>query len=174
LKQTPHFNGLRAAPASTHLLVLHLVQASITAPNVSLPEIPLHVDRLTLAKRRWRGIAADGTEFGFELHAPLKHGDTFFQSTAARYTVQQHPEPVVAVSLDVAPSAAAGIGWAIGNLHLELQSEPTRLLAPDEPAVRQLLDRLKVPFTPTTAVFRPGRFSRGQQPTHDLGTSHRH
>lgn|GEM_PF-414517 len=174
MKQTPHFSGLRAAPASTHLLVLHLVQASIAAPNVSLPEIALRVERMTLAKRLWRGIAADGTEFGFELHAPLKHGDTFFQSTAARYTVQQHPEPVVAVSLDVAPSAAAGIGWAIGNLHLELQSEPTRLLAPDEPAVRQLLDRLKISFTPTTAIFRPGRFSRGQQPTHDLGTSHRH
>ena len=174
LKQTPHFSGLRAAPASTHLLVLHLVQASIAAPNVSLPEIALRVERMTLAKRLWRGIAADGTEFGFELNAPLKHGDTFFQSTAARYTVQQHPEPVVAVSLDVAPSAAAGIGWAIGNLHLELQSEPTRLLAPDEPAVRQLLDRLKISFTPTTAIFRPGRFSRGQQPTHDLGTSHRH
>ena len=174
LKQTPHFSGLRAAPASTHLLVLHLVQASIAAPNVSLPEIALRVERMTLAKRLWRGIAADGTEFGFELNAPLKHGDTFFQSTAARYTVQQHPEPVVTVSLDVAPSAAAGIGWAIGNLHLELQSEPTRLLAPDEPAVRQLLDRLKISFTPTTAIFRPGRFSRGQQPTHDLGTSHRH
>ena len=174
LKQTPHFSGLRAAPASTHLLVLHLVQASIAAPNVSLPEIALRVERMTLAKRLWRGIAADGTEFGFELATPLKHGDTFFQSTAARYTVQQHPEPVVAVSLDVAPSAAAGIGWAIGNLHLELQSEPTRLLAPDEPAVRQLLDRLKISFTPTTAIFRPGRFSRGQQPTHDLGTSHRH
>ena len=174
LKQTPHFSELRADPASTYLLVLHLVQASIAAPNVSLPEIALRVERMTLAKRLWRGIAADGTEVGFELHAPLKHGDTFFQSAAARYTVQQHPESVIEVALDVAPSAAAGIGWAIGNLHLELQSEPTRLLAPDEPAVRQLLDRLKISFTPTTAIFRPGRFSRGQQPTHDLGPSHKH
>ena len=96
------------------------------------------------------------------------------RTATARYSVQQHPEPVVEVSLNVAPSAAAGIGWAIGNLHLELQSEPARLLAPDEPAVRQLLDRLKVPFTPTTAVFRPGRFTRGPQPTHDLGPSHKH
>ena len=153
---------------------LRLIHRPIAAPTSALPEIALRVERMTLAKRLWRGIAADGTEFGFELHAPLKHGDTFFQSAAARYTVQQHPESVIEVALDVAPSAAAGIGWAIGNLHLELQSEPTRLLAPDEPAVRQLLDRLKISFTPTTAIFRPGRFSRGQQPTHDLGPSHKH
>ena len=153
---------------------MQFVSGPLAAADPTLPEITLRVERLTLAKRRWRGTAADRTEFGFELAAPLKHGDTFFQSATARYSVQQHPEPVVEVSLDLAPSAAAGIGWAIGNLHLELQSEPARLLTPDEPAVRQLLDRLKVPFAQTTAVFRPGRFARGPQPTHDLGPSHKH
>lgn len=153
---------------------MQLVSGPLASADSSLPEIFLRVERLTLAKRLWRGTADDGVEFGFELDAPLKHGDTFFRSATARYTIQQHPEPVVEVSLDVAPSAAAGIGWAVGNLHLELQSEPTRLLAPDEPAVRQLFDRLKVPFKQTTAIFRPGRFARGQQPTHDLGPSHKH
>jgi urease accessory protein len=57
---------------------------------------------------------------------------------------------------------------------LELQAEPTRLLAPDEPAVRQLLERLKVPFKATTAIFRPGRFARGILSTHELGPSHKH
>jgi urease accessory protein len=151
-----------------------LIQAPLAASDPALPEIALTVERLTFAKRLWRGTAADGTEFGFELSAPLKPGDAFFQSAAARYIVRQQPEPVVEISLAVAPSAAAGIGWAVGNLHLELSAEPTRLLAPDEPAVRQLLARLQVPFTPTTAVFRPGRFARGAQPTHDLGPSHRH
>ncbi|MEO6992317.1 MAG: urease accessory protein UreE, partial [Lacunisphaera sp.] len=70
--------------------------------------------------------------------------------------------------------AAAGIGWAIGNLHLELSAETTRLLAPDEPAVRQLLDRLKVAFNPTTAIFRPGRFVCGALPANELGSSHKH
>ena len=153
---------------------MRLIQVPLATPDPALPEIPLCIERLTLAKRLWRGTAEDGTEFGFELEAPLRHGDTFFQSAAARYTVQQQPEPVVEISLDVAPSAAAGIGWAIGNLHLELQAEPARLLASDEPAVRQLLGRLKVPFTTTTTIFRPGRFARGQQPTHELGPSHRH
>jgi urease accessory protein len=153
---------------------MRLIQAPFTTPDPLLPEIALRVERLQLAKRLWRGVAEDGTEFGFELAAPLRHGDTFFQSVAARYVVAQHPESVVEVRLDFAPSAAAGIGWAVGNLHLELQAEPARLLAPDEPAVRQLLDRLQVPFHQTIAIFRPGRFARGQQPTHDLGLSHKH
>ena len=154
--------------------MIQLVHQSVSQPDPALPEIALRVERLTLAKRLWRGSADDGTEFGFELEAPLKHGDVFFQSPAARYALVQQPEPVVEISLAVAPSAAAGIGWAIGYLHLVLSAEPSRLLAPDEPAVRQLLDRLNVPFTPTTAIFRPGRFARGTQPTHDLGPSHRH
>lgn len=151
-----------------------IIPGPLLTADLSLPEIFLRVERLTLAKRLWRGIAEDGAEFGFELSAPLKHSDAFHQSANARYVIQQQPESVVEISLDVAPSAAAGIGWAVGNLHLELSAEPTRLLAPDEPAVRQLLDRLKAPFKPTTAIFRPGRFARGQQPTHDLGPSHRH
>ena len=153
---------------------LRLIHGPIREPTPATPEIVLAVDRLTLAKRLWRGTAEDGAEFGFELAGPLKHGDTFFQTATARYVIQQQLEPVVEISLDVAPSAAAGIGWAIGNLHLELSAEVSRLLAPDEPAVRQLLDRLKVPFTPTTAIFRPGRFARGVQPTHELGPSHKH
>ena len=153
---------------------MQLVSGPLAVANASLPEIALRVERLAIAKRLWRGSAEDGTEFGFELSAPLKHGDVFFQTAAARYVVLQTPEPVVEISLDVAPSAAAGIGWAVGNLHLELSAEPNRLLAPDEPAVRQLLERLKVPYTRTTAIFRPGRFARGQQALHELGPSHQH
>ena len=134
----------------------------------------MQVERQKLAKRIWRGVADDGTEFGFELETPLKHGDCFWQNDEARYVIRQEMEAVLEISLDIAPSAAAGIGWAVGNLHLELSAEPTRLLAPDEPAVRQLFTRLQVPFRAITAVFRPGRFARGQLPTHELGPSHQH
>jgi len=153
---------------------MHLIRSILASADGTLPSIALRADRITLAKRLWRGTAEDGTEFGFELEKPLRHGDTVWQTTAARYVIHQYDEPVVEISLDLPPSAAAGIGWAIGNLHLELAAESTRLLAPDEPAVRQLLDRLKVPFRPTTAIFRPGRFARGAQSGHELGPSHRH
>ena len=153
---------------------MHLVSAPLAPSDSTLPEIALRADRIALAKRLWRGQAEDGTEFGFELTTPLKHGDIVFQTATARYVVRQNEEPVVEISLDLAPSAAAGIGWAIGNLHLELSAEPTRLIAADEPAVRQLLERLKVPYRTNTAIFRPGRFSRGALPTHDLGPGHKH
>ncbi len=151
-----------------------LIRHSVPASNPALAAICVRADRITLAKRLWRGVADDGTEFGFELETPLKHGDTFHETPAARYVIEQAAEPVVEIPLDVAPSAAAGIGWAIGNLHLELSAEPTRLIAADESAIRQLLERLNVPFRQTTAIFRPGRFARGAQPSHELGPSHKH
>ena len=155
--------------------MLHLIHAAVARPNSILPEVAVTVERTQIVKRLWRGAAIDGTEFGFELGAPLKHGDTVFETAAARYVLRQHPEALLEISLEVAPSAAAGIGWEIGNLNLELQAEPTRLLALDEPAVRQLLERLKVDYRPTTALFRPGRFARGNQSaSHELGPSHRH
>ncbi len=153
---------------------MHLVNSIVGSPNPALPARTLRADRITLARRRWRGTADDGTDFGFELEMPLRDGDVVWQSATHRYVVQQAPESVVAIHLDLAPSAAAGIGWAIGNLHLELSAETNRLLAADEPAIRQLLDRLKIPFTATTAVFRPGRFVRGNKPSHELGPSHQH
>jgi urease accessory protein len=153
---------------------MQIVSSPPVSVDPSLPEIVLRAERIILAKRLWRGAAEDGREFGFELSAPLKDGDTFWQTPAARYVVRQHPEPVVEIPLDLSPSAAAGIGWAVGNLHLELSAEPARLLAPDEPAVRQLLDRLGVPYRAATAIFRPGRFARGNLPVHELGPGHKH
>ena len=153
---------------------MQLIRATISEPNPTLPEVAVRVERMKLAKRLWRGAAEDGMEFGCELAAPLRDGDTIWQTATARYVIRQPAEPVVEISLDVAPSAAAGIGWAIGNLHLELSAEADRLLAPDEPAVRQLLDRLKVPYQSTMAIFRPGRFVRGVQSSHELGQSHKH
>jgi urease accessory protein len=153
---------------------MQLISAPLAESDSARPEIAVRVDRLILAKRRWRGAADDGMEFGCELAAPLRDGDVIWQTTLARYVIRQPAEPVVEVSLELAPSAAAGIGWAVGNLHLELAAEATRLLAPDEPAVRQLLERLNVSFKPVTAIFRPGRFARGHLPTHELGPSHKH
>jgi urease accessory protein len=153
---------------------MQLISAPLASCDSSLPEVAVRVERLKLAKRLWRGAADDGLAFGFELNVPLKDGDTVWQTSIARYVIRQLPEAVLEISLEVAPSAAAGIGWAIGNLHLELSAESRRLLTADEPAVRQLLERLKVPFNSTTALFRPGRFARGDQSTNDLGPSHKH
>ncbi len=153
---------------------MQLISAALSESDSALPEIAIRVERLKLAKRIWRAAADDGTEFGCELEAPLRDGAVIWQTSSSRYVVRQPAESVLEISLGIAPSAAAGIGWAVGNLHLELSAEADRLLSPDEPAVRQLLDRLNVPYKTTTAVFRPGRFVRGAQPSHELGQSHKH
>ena len=154
-----------------------LITASISAPDAALPAIELRTDRRTLAKRLWRGVAADGAEFGFQLAKPLQPGDTVHQTAAARYVIVQEPEPVLEIPLaGLPPSATAGIGWAVGNLHLDFSSEATRLLAPDEPAARRLFERIQISYTSATAVFRPGRFKRSLSAplVDELGPSHRH
>jgi urease accessory protein len=153
------------------------IQAPVIAPDLALPVVVLRTERRTLAKRLWRGRADDSAEFGFQLSRPLQPGDTVHQTTAVRYEIVQEPEPVLEIPLAGFPaSAVAGIGWAVGNLHLEFSSEATRLLTPDEPVARQLLARIQVAFTPTIAVFRPGRFKRSvSTPLEDeLGSSHQH
>jgi len=142
--------------------MLQMISKPVSEVDLALPEVVVRVDRLKLAKRLWRGVAEDGVEFGCELERPLRHGDVIWQSAAGRYVIRQEEEAVLEISLQVAASAAAGIGWAVGNLHLELMSEPGRLLTPDDKAARQLLERIQVPFRETRAVFRPGRFARGE------------
>jgi len=153
-----------------------IVSAPLSAVDPALSEIVLKVDRRTLAKRLWRGVAEDGAEFGFQLEEPLRHAMAFHQTVAARYVIAQEPEAVLEIALDLSASAAAGVGWAAGNLHLEFSSESTRLLTPDEPAARQLLERIQISYKPTMAVFRAGRFARGTPSAlpHELGSSHKH
>ena len=154
--------------------MLTLVPAAVASPDLALPVQEIVVERRDLARRRWRVAATDGQEFGFELDRPLQPDATIAQLGGKRYVLRQRPEPVLFVSLELATSAAAGLGWAFGNMHIEASTEPGRLVVADTPAARQLLARLAVTFAADTHVFRPGRFARGSLPAHELGPSHQH
>ncbi len=155
--------------------MLRLIHAPLSEFDATLPAVELRVERRILAKRLWRGVAADGAEFGFELSAPLKPGDTVCQTAAARYVIEQEPEPVLEIALAGLPaSAVAGIAWAVGNLHLDLSSDAAHLRTPDEPAARRLLERIQISFLPALAVFRAGHFKRHAAPAHELGSGHKH
>ncbi|HTQ31121.1 MAG TPA: urease accessory protein UreE [Opitutaceae bacterium] len=172
--------------AGVSILPMHLVRAPLLSSGSALPEIAVRADRQKLAKRRWRAAADDGVEFGFELEAPLRHGDVVWAGARARYVIRQLPEPVLEIPLDVTPDAAAAIGWAVGNLHFAIEAQATRLLAPDDPGLRQALDRLGIHYHAITAVFQPHRFagslgghghSHGHDPHHhhdDHAHGHRH
>lgn len=121
----------------------------------------LPVDRLTLARRRWRGKATDGAEFGFDLEHPLGNRDIFHQSDTAYYRIAQQPEPVLELRWST-PTEAARAGWLIGNLHFQIAIGAQKILAPDDPAVRQMLDRERIGYRAADDIFEP------------LGGSHAH
>ncbi|MBL4640618.1 MAG: hypothetical protein JKX86_02280, partial [Verrucomicrobiales bacterium] len=59
---------------------MQLIKQTIEPSAAELPEVELVADRFKLQKRRWRGEASDGADFGFELAEPLGHGAVFFES----------------------------------------------------------------------------------------------
>src|SRR5271166_135133 len=135
---------------------MEIISAPLSAPAPAAREILLPIDRLTLAKRRWRGAAEDGREFGFDLAAPLHDRAPFFQTNAATYVIAQQPEPVLEIPLST-PEASARLAWLIGNLHFTLQLTNGVIRIPDDSALRQMLDREQIPYTTASRVFHPFR-----------------
>jgi urease accessory protein len=136
-----------------------LVRGPLAGADPALPACPIRVDRLKLAKRLWRATAADGTDFGFEVNAPLRHGEVVHVTAAARYVIEQQPEPVLALALDPHPDASAVLGWIVGNLHFVIEARADVLLAPDDPALRQSLERLGIAYEVRSEVFQPHRLA---------------
>jgi urease accessory protein len=156
---------------------MHHITAALSDSDSTLPEISIHADRLKIAKRLWRAQATDGEDFGFEVEAPLKHGDVAWQSETNRYVIRQTPEPLLEIPLDPNPEDAAITGWAVGNMHFVVEAQPTRLLAADDPALRQALDRFGIHYHETIEVFQPHRFAAsaaGHGPSHDHDHAHSH
>lgn len=138
---------------------MEIIHGATTTADATRPQIRLAVDRLTLAKRRWRGIAEDGREFGFDLTAPLRDGDFFFSSESGAYVLAQKYEPVLEVSVTGEAlrdgAQAARLGWLIGNLHFQIEVTADVIRVVDDPAVRQMFEREGIAFTPCKRVFHP-------------------
>jgi urease accessory protein len=117
-------------------------------------EVKLIADRATLAKRRWRGVAADGREFGFDLDATLAHGTPFYAEDETIYVIEQLPEPVLEILATTAEEAAR-IAWNLGNLHFGVQVLPGAVRVQEDPAVLQFLIREAIEHVSLSAVFLP-------------------
>jgi urease accessory protein len=122
-------------------------------PDESMVAIP--ADRATLAKRRWRGVAADGREFGFDLDHALPAGAAVWRSEGICYAVVQKPEPVIAIPINGDAACVAAIAWQIGNLHFPAQITAESIRVPDDPAIVQMLERAGIAWTREHALFRP-------------------
>ena len=153
---------------------MEIIRAALPVWDAALPTLRIGVDRLTLAKRRWRGVAEDGREFGFDLDAPLADGAHVFQRESAVYFIAQKYEPVLELRIAdwLAPhptpaspllllgglriaTDAARLGWVIGNLHFPLEVTAEAIRVADDPALRQLFARESLPFTACKRVFHP-------------------
>jgi len=116
--------------------------------------ISLNVDRRVLAKRRWRGQATDGTDFGFDLAVPLKHGVYFYNEDERYYLIDQKPEKVFRVSFPN-QQEAAHLAWQVGNLHFPAQFKENYLLVEGDLAVQYMLERNEIPFEESMEIFQP-------------------
>ena len=136
-----------------------IIRHPLAIPAADSPRIRLAVDRMTLAKRRWRGVAEDGAEFGVDLDAPLPDGAAVFQCGTAVYVLAQRYEPVLEVRKAECgmqnEAEAARLGWMIGNLHFQIEITGDVVRVVDDPAVRQLFEREHIAFTACMRVFKP-------------------
>ena len=125
------------------------------APRDGEEVVILTADRAAFAKRRWRGVAKDGREFGFDLKHVLTDGSVFFREAGKCYAISQAAEPVLEIELGADPAAAAILAWQIGNLHFPIEVTGSVIRTADDPATRQMLERERFAWRPATQVFRP-------------------
>ncbi len=135
---------------------MHLIQHAL-APASVLPaemRVTLAAERRQFLKRRWRGVAGDGTEFGFDLETRLTDGCVIFQQNGIDYVVRQLPEKVYELSLESSAQAAL-VAWKVGNLHLpaEILADSIRVL--HDEAMTQLLEREGWAYTEPEVLFTP-------------------
>ncbi|NJM36499.1 MAG: hypothetical protein HC845_00700 [Akkermansiaceae bacterium] len=135
---------------------MHIIQNAL-ASSSSLPseqQIVLSVERRLFLKRRWRGVAQDGTEFGFDLESRLNDSCVIYHERGNDYVVRQLPEIVYEIAFD-SPAQAALIAWKVGNFHLPAQilTNSIRILYDD--AMKQLLEREGWTYGEPEVLFTP-------------------
>jgi urease accessory protein len=148
--------GDSAGPAAEILCLIVTRKIAEGSARPPAEQIALIAERRLFLKRRWRGTAEDGTEFGFDLESRLHDGCVFHQTPQADYVIRQQVEPVYVVSPRKVDEAAL-LGWKIGNLHMPVEIIGGQIRAAHDPAVRQLLEREGWPFEESTVLFNPLR-----------------
>jgi urease accessory protein len=122
--------------------------------------------RLAWEERRWtrkRLTTSGGREVALALPtgSVLRPGEVILVEPEWYLEVEAAPERVLAVS-PRDRAEAIRVAFEVGNRHFTLAIDGTRLLVPDDTAMKILLTRLGVSWVRTRAVFAP------------LGAGHRH
>ena len=86
-------------------LVKHMLAEHSLRPERELVRLP--VERHLFLKRRWLGVAEDGTEFEFDLASRLKHGGVIHQTARADYVIEQQQEAVIQIATPTVAEAGS-------------------------------------------------------------------
>lgn len=135
---------------------MHLIQRMLAEKSI-LPgssQIVLAAERRQFLKRRWRGLAEDGTEFGFDLESRLNDGCVIFHENGTDYIVRQLPETVYQITFENSAHAAL-VAWKTGNLHLPAQITDDAILILHDESMTNLLKREGWSFTEPEVIFTP-------------------
>lgn len=135
---------------------MHLIQRMLfhSSDLSSDRQIVLHAERRLFLKRRWRGVAEDGMEFGFDLEDRLIDGCVIFQAEGNDYIVRQTAETVYRIPF-ATPAEAALVAWKTGNLHMPAQITGDAILVLHDEAMGNLILREGWPFTEPEVLFNP-------------------
>ncbi len=135
---------------------MQIVRQAIAPSSGKSPEnqVVLAAERRQFLKRRWRGVAADGVEFGFDLENRLTDGCVIHQDGATDYIVRQLPEIVYEIPLESAAQAAL-VAWKVGNLHLPAQIGDGAIRVLHDEAMTHLLAREGWEFSEPEVLFTP-------------------
>jgi urease accessory protein len=135
---------------------MHIIQRALS-PASDLPsekQVVLAVERRQFLKRRWRGVAEDGVEFGFDLDERLSDGCVVYRQAGRDYIVRQLTEAVYEIPIRN-PGEAALMAWKIGNLHLPVQIAEDWIRALHDEAMARLLEREGWAYSEPEVLFTP-------------------
>ena len=135
---------------------MELITQALTHAHAGRKVIVVAVDRHKLARRRWRGVAVDGTDFGFDVNESLNHGDCIYETDTKSYVIEQTAEDCFLIPLK-GEQQAAWIGWMVGNLHFKASFSDEGVLVQDDLAVEQMLDREHIHYGCVKRVFQPAK-----------------
>jgi urease accessory protein len=135
---------------------MHLIHHQLAACSDLPPErqIVLAAERRQFLKRRWRGVAEDGSEFGFDLESRLCDGGVIHHENGNDYIAKQLPEMVYEIPIDSAPQAAL-VAWKVGNLHLPAEILPDAIRVLHDEAMTHLLEREGWDYREPEVIFTP-------------------
>lgn len=138
------------------VIINHLMDS---VPDSALQGKEMDTLVLTWHQRRWprrRLTTHQGREIALALPTGtvLQPGNPIWVESDWYLNVVASPEPVLAVE-PVDWATAIRVAFEVGNRHFPLAIEGSALLVPDDPAMVQLFERMRIPFTRRSAAFNP-------------------